>query len=404
MTLGAILAAGVAACGSDGADDASTTSGTATGTGGSAGSGPTYHADIEPIVQQRCQSCHRPGGLAPFALSTYEDNEAVAGLMAAVTEERRMPPWGAFDTADCQHPFGFKEDLRLSDAEIALFAAWRDAGAPEGNPADAPPPFEPPTGLPGVSLEVVPEPFTTSGEVDQFPCLVIDPGITSTTFLDGWHFIPGDDRVVHHILLFASGNAVQAPDYSCAGVMSTGKFIAGWAPGMAPTQLPEGVAIPVPAGSKLVMQMHYHPGGISAEDATTIQLRFAESPPTSVLRLDLIGNFSAPSGDGDGLLPGPGDPGAPAFVVPAGAKDHTEEMAVTVPAGAPPLRILGSMAHMHWLGTDMRVRLESAASGETCLLATPKYDFAWQRLYQYDTSLDALPTLVPGDRLRLLCT
>ena len=92
----------------------------------------TYHKDVLPIFQQRCQACHRPGDVAPFALFSY--NEAVdwSAMIAEVVEERRMPPWGVVS----KHKF--IGDQSLSDQEIRTISDWVRGGTPEGSPADAP--------------------------------------------------------------------------------------------------------------------------------------------------------------------------------------------------------------------------------------------------------------------------
>src|SRR5262245_40913842 len=135
----------------------------------------TFHKDVEPIVQKSCQGCHATGGLAPFSLTSYASARAWATLMAQATSERRMPPWGAQDTSECRPPLPWRKDARLSDKDIATIAAWAEAGAPEGDPKDAPPPREPPPrDLPGMTLELAPkQPFTTGGKADQFRCFVL---------------------------------------------------------------------------------------------------------------------------------------------------------------------------------------------------------------------------------------
>src|SRR5687767_10724893 len=102
--------------------------------------GPTFHKDIAPIVQAHCQKCHHPGGLGPFSLLTYADAKPMAPLMREETTARRMPPWGAQDTDECKPPLPFNHDARLTALEIKTIADWDAAGAPEGDPKDAPPP------------------------------------------------------------------------------------------------------------------------------------------------------------------------------------------------------------------------------------------------------------------------
>lgn len=408
--------------GGSGATNGSGGSG-ATGGGGSGPSaGPTFHKDIEPVLQRSCQSCHSAGNIAPFGLMTYEEAKMVSGLMKEQTELRKMPPWGAFETEECKPKHGFRDDLRLSDAEIATFAAWYDAGSPEGDPADAPPPIEiGGTDLPGMSVEVKPAvPYVSSGDKDQFRCFVMDPGLTKDEFLNGWNFIAGNPKVVHHALLFVdpegASEALADEDggYDCFGGSGIGgPLIAAWAPGGVPFELAPNIATRIPAGSRLVMQIHYHPAGETHEpDATRFQMRFTSSPEYEMV-FALIGNDGSQQADGDGLQPGPNDAGGIQFRIPAEASDHTETMLFTLPATInggpmPELYVYGSGTHMHYVGTDMRVTLDhkndqSAEKGQECLVQTPDWNFAWQRAYLYDTPIEDLPRFLPGDVLEMRC-
>src|SRR5690242_2433203 len=96
---------------------------------------PTFYKDIEPILQQHCQTCHRAGEIAPMPLVTYLDARKYAAKMKLMTVTRKMPPWFADP-----HAGKWINDPSLTDAQIATIAKWADAGAPAGNAADAPPP------------------------------------------------------------------------------------------------------------------------------------------------------------------------------------------------------------------------------------------------------------------------
>jgi hypothetical protein len=98
----------------------------------------TFTKDIAPILQRTCQDCHRPnGGIAPMALTTYEEVRPWARAIKLRTSRREMPPWFIEKNVGIQK---FKDDISLSDQEIATIAAWVDGGALQGNPADMPPP------------------------------------------------------------------------------------------------------------------------------------------------------------------------------------------------------------------------------------------------------------------------
>src|SRR6185436_9672483 len=105
----------------------------------------TFSKDIAPILQRSCQQCHRPDSIAPMSLLTYEQVRPYARAIKqrtqlAYTQGMRgvMPPWLLERNIGIQQ---IQQDVRLTDADIAAIAKWVDTGAPEGNPADMPPPL-----------------------------------------------------------------------------------------------------------------------------------------------------------------------------------------------------------------------------------------------------------------------
>lgn len=422
MLAPAVAAAVLAACSSGG--ETSSTAGTGAAGGAAPGVTPTFHRDIEPILQKSCQSCHAPGKIAPFSLMTYAEAKPMAGLMTMRTADRSMPPFGAQDTEECQPRVGWKHDLRLTDAEIALIAGWTAAGAPEGDPKDAPPPVTSgDDGLPGAEITLKPQkPFVASGDNDQFRCFVLDPGLTETRFLNGSHFIAGNPKVVHHALMYLDekGQSAALADadggYDCFGGPGIdAQLVGAWAPGGVPAEYPPNAGLPIPAGAKLVMQIHYHPAGTTGDpDTTSFQMRFTASVPAYIANVVLIGNDKSQSANGEGLQPGPDDTNGPEFRIPANATGHTETMRFTFPkiyngAPLPELKLYSVGTHMHYVGTDMKIDIERASPtasdpANECLIQTPAWDFNWQRLYDYDAAIEALPTINGGDELNLRCT
>jgi mono/diheme cytochrome c family protein len=188
-------------------------------------SAPTFAKDVAPIIQQNCQTCHRPGSIGPMSLLTYEDAKAFAPLIKMKTQRREMPPWPLDKTVGIQE---FKNDISLSDEEIATIAAWVDAGAPLGNPADMPPAIEWPDFSESWSYEktfgrppdlVVTSPTYTvvANGQDQFPDLT-----TKITELDQERWIkaieikpanPESRYVFHHavgtLIAMAAGSEGQ---------------------------------------------------------------------------------------------------------------------------------------------------------------------------------------------------
>ena len=94
----------------------------------------TFTKDVAPIVQQHCQSCHRPGEGTPFSMLTYEEARPWAIAMKRMVVTRAMPPW--FEDG---HTEKFENNRSLTQAQIDTIAAWVDAGAPKGDPKDMPP-------------------------------------------------------------------------------------------------------------------------------------------------------------------------------------------------------------------------------------------------------------------------
>ena len=95
---------------------------------------PTFYKDVLPILQKNCQSCHRPGQIAPFSMLSYESTRPWARSIKTKVESRQMPPWFADP-----HVQEFSNNPSLSDRQIATIAAWVDSGAPAGDANDAPP-------------------------------------------------------------------------------------------------------------------------------------------------------------------------------------------------------------------------------------------------------------------------
>ncbi|MEI9947671.1 MAG: hypothetical protein WDO74_01485 [Pseudomonadota bacterium] len=226
----------------------------------------TFHKDVEPILQRSCQSCHVTGGIAPFPLLTYAQARAFGAAMVEETKARAMPPWHAQNTDECTVPLGWKNDTRLSELEIATFDAWNAAGLPEGDTKDAPPPRALAPGLPGVQLELKSAtPFQLDPGGDQFRCFILDPKLDKDSFVNGAFVVPGDAAVVHHVLVFTDPkgesltNADASKSYDCFGGarIANTQLLTAWTPGGVPLEYPSNIAVPLTAGTLLVMQVRY---------------------------------------------------------------------------------------------------------------------------------------------------
>jgi hypothetical protein len=378
----------------------------------------TWHGQIAPLVMSRCVGCHQDGGVAPFSLQRYQDASPLAYAMAEQTRLGKMPPFLAQETDDCVPRHGWKDDLRLTDAEKALFSRWYEADAPEGDASRAAPLPEPVSltlEAPDLSVAIR-SPVVVDGDQDQFWCHVLDTGLTEDTWIDGVQIVAGNPRVVHHALVYEDVNLVTpearvlAGKYECFG--GTGvrgaSLVHSWAPGGVPMRTPKGVARQFKAGTRLVMQVHYHPVGARETDQDTrVEFRFAREAPEYRASTSLIGNLTIPTQAGT-LMPGPNDPpGEIKFLIPAGVSDHTETIAAVVSAAGESL-IWAMGTHMHYVGRDMAIHLRrtSPREGEPkqeCLIQTPAWDFNWQRGYRYDAELENLPVVRQGDTYLMRC-
>jgi hypothetical protein len=382
--------------------------------------GVTWHKDIAPLVTEKCVGCHNDTGIGPFSMERYSEDVAMfADSMAEQTAAGTMPPFLAADTDSCVPRFGWKDDLRLSDAQKALIKTWADNGAPEGNPEAA-------TTLPQ-SLELqlldpdmhfeIPVPVVIDGEQDEFWCFVIETGIDQDHWFNQMQINAGNAAIVHHVLVFNDESKSLDPQlvadgkYECIGGTGTGaSLLNAWAPGALPFVTPPDVAFELKAGARLIVQIHYHPTGTpEMDDSTGIDLKFAPGPPSYRTSVQLIGNFQAPTQNG-GLLPGPNDvAGGIEFKIPAGVNHHSEFMTNMVSLDVPSDQIIWGMGtHMHYVGRRMSVHLKRIAPlanepAQECLIDTPSWDFNWQRGYAYDAPLDQVPVARAGDRYLFQC-
>jgi hypothetical protein len=402
-----LLGCGLAACGTDSESD----------TPDEPVARATWYQDVAPIVANRCMTCHTDGGIAPFALTEYESAVENSARMIHEIDRGAMPPFDAREEADCTPRFGWVDDPRLTTLEKDKLRMWIEDGHALGTPAQIP--AVPDTTLANISKTVAPStPWTTSGTRDQFICFILDPQTTKLEWLTGLQVRPDNELVVHHAViteLMPTNPAFQSTidargigkPWDCSNEQQPGDFtVHVWTPGNQPMQTDGNIAVPIAANAKLVMQIHYHPAGLTnAPDATAIDLRYSQAWPQRMYFVAALGNsFQAPE-----LLPGEADiNGVPRFLIPAMAADHDEHMRITIPAGFPDdIRLFSANPHMHLVGTHINATIERPAARGTdpkneCL-ANGAWNFDWQRTYQYNAPLDKLPSLMAGDVVDIKC-
>jgi hypothetical protein len=323
---------------------------------------------VARILRDRCVACHREGEIAPFSLASYKEASGWAEMIDEVVQGGRMPPWHA------SPEYGkFSNDCRLTDEEKRTIATWVAAGAPEGDPKDLPEPAHYVDGwrIPAPNLVIsLPKTIEVPAEGTMpYQNFSIDPKLKEDVWVRASQVRPGNPSVVHHLVVFVIPPGTRE---------SEGRidFLAAYAPGMPPRVLPDGLAKLVPAGSKLMFQVHYTPRGTPQTDRSEIGLVFAD-PKTIRKEMTAIATINMD------------------LRIPAGAADY----AATAEHRFDQDTILYSLLpHMHLRGKAFRFEAVFADGRREVLLDVPRYEFEWQNVYVLSE-----PRLMPeGSVLRCL--
>ena len=331
----------------------------------------TFYKDVLPILQTHCQSCHRAGEIAPMPLETYAQVRPYAAAIRERTFLRQMPPW--FADPCCGH---FSNDSSLSSDQIATLAAWADAHAPEGLYSDAPAPVHWQTGWnidhPDLVLQMPrAKKIPAAGDV-AYQYVIIPTGFKEDRWVRMSEIRPSNRAVVHHAVAYIRPPSSPWLRGHPAGVPFSVDARTSWtdsdillvyAPGSLPDRWPEGFAKLVPAGSDIVLQMHYTARGRATEDHTSIGLVFSGTPTKRVLTLQLTNDrFTIPPGD-------------PAYRV---------EVHGSLPNDA---LLLSLFPHMHLRGKTFEYNVVEPHGRIRTLVRIPHYDFFWQLSYRLATPI-----------------
>jgi len=374
----------------------------------------TFTKDVAPILFKNCAVCHRPNDIAPFSVLSYKDARPWAKSIREKVLSREMPPWGADP-----HYGEFSNDTRLKQSEIETIVAWVDGGAKEGAPKDLPPAPDFSDawriGKPDVALPM-PEEFTLDARgADDYIYFRVPTNFTEDKWVQAAEFRPGNKRVVHHAVVFIetpqmveaaramakrngrefdprNGTSVfeRAPgpeaqflkegtvwrarmdapvvDDACAqsntgarsGAAGAGSVIlTAYAPGKNPDVYQPGIAKRIPAGSNLILQMHYSKTtGRVEKDRTSVALVFAKQPVEKTVETLTVVNSL--------------------FLIPPGAENHEATACYNVTRD---LQFVNYFPHMHVRGKDMKYEVSYPDGRRETLLWVEKYNFNWQTLY-----------------------
>ena len=379
----------------------------------------SYENDIAPIIAENCASCHREGGIAPFAM---DSNLAVQGWSPMIREvvlTKRMPP-GQIDN---KVGHKIKNEMNLSDSDMQKLVHWVNAGSPVESDNDPLteliwPESKWSLGEPDLIVQIEPQTIPATGTVDYMD-IPIDLGLDRDVWIKGSQVAPGDPSVVHHVIttvvppegapncqqilmnvlaglpedraqairsqLFAAMASGEQPNIAAIlgqipeidisafiGGSSNPNMasIAGYAPGNDISLNPEGVGGLLKAGSTLSLQMHYTTSGKESVDATEIGIYFYEEGVVPRERMSGgVGNTFA-------------------LDIPSQAKDHELELTTTVRQDA---EIFSLMPHMHFRGKRMKFTAVYPDGSEELIVSVPAYSFNWQLAHELEE-----PMFVPA--------
>ena len=357
-----------------------------------ADSTPTFYHDVLPTLQQHCQTCHRPGQIAPFPLVTYQQTRPWAAAMRAAVESRKMPPW--FADPCCGH---FSIDPSLTPEQISNIIRWAENGAPAGNPQDAPTPPHFAEGWNIAKPDLIvkmpaPVKLPATGDV-EYTYEIVPTNFTEGKWVEMSELRPSARDHVHHAVVYIrppdstwlrgapigvpfTASTLHDPHLMHEAHSTTSDLLLVYAPGSSPEDWPAGMAKFIPTHSDLIFQMHYTTNGHAATDQTSLGMVLAKFPPKQrVLTLQLANDHDT-------------------IPIPPNRDNYRVAVEGTLPNDC---ILLGFFPHMHLRGKKFEYNIVHPDGTHESLLRV-NYDFYWQLSYR----LAEPRTLPAGTRLEAI--
>ena len=321
---------------------------------------PDYAEEVAPIIAEQCASCHREGGIGPFAMDSHLMLQGWSPMIREVLLTKRMPPMqvdpniGHFDNASY-----------MSEADMQTLVHWIDAGAPRGAAA-----VDPLTelefqdrrswqlGEPDYIVKAPALEVPATGVLDYINVDVELP-FEEDKWVQSVQFIAGDESVLHHLLTYVTAPAENFDGGEADTRSIARRFLEGYAPGKVDAMtFPENTGVLIPKGHKLSMQFHFTTNGRATVDETVLGLYMYDEPPAHE-------NFTRSV--------------ASNFRIPAHAQNHEVAAKYTFDED---VVVTGLRAHMHFRGKDMQFNVQYPDGRSQDLLSVPNYSYAWQPTYQ----------------------
>lgn len=317
----------------------------------------SYSDTIAPLLEEKCIACHQEGGIAPFAMDSYEKVKGFAPMIREAVRTDRMPPFDADP-----HVGKFKDDKSLSSDQIKTLVHWIEAGAPRGTGPDrlaevrhvAP---DWPLGEPDLIVDIPKYTIPAGGIVDyQYP--TTPNPLKEGKWLKASTAKVSQRQAVHHIL-----SGVIPEGETRRGMQAWGGSVGGYTVGMESVVQPKGIGSWIPAGGQFAYQMHYTPFGKEVVSAEQIGLYFykdGEKPDLIMRENALVDQF---------------------ITIPPNAEAHEEIAYFLFPKDAV---LHTAVVHAHYRGTYSKLEVLSPDGKRETILNVPYYDFNWQRMYEFE--------------------
>ena len=322
---------------------------------------PDYATDVAPLLVQKCVTCHFRGGIAPFAMDSHEMVKGWSSMIKEVLLTKRMPP--AQVDPSINH---FSNARYMESSELQTLIGWINGGSPRGESLEDPLEYIQPIeslwqlGEPDYIVELPTYKVPATGILD-YENVSIELPFTKDVWIKSVQFIPGDRRVLHHLMSYIAPAA--SIEQIAVGVNDDAwSFLEGYAPGKEDAAIyPKDTGVFVPTGSAIHMSLHYTTFGQEAVDQTRIGLYFNDEEP----RFEYL--TYALSHGGSNIL------------IPPNAKEHLNSASHIF---EDEILLHGLRPHMHYRGKYMRMIVEYPNGSTEDIINVPNYNFAWQPTYR----------------------
>ncbi len=345
---------------------------------------PTYADDVAAILFEKCTPCHHTGGVAPFPLMTYSEAFNKASWIKYAINTGDMPPWPPNSSYNA-----LVHDRSLSTVELQTINDWVNGGKPRGNSTNTPPQpvynnrFQ--LGTPDLSLIIPTYQSKATSSSDDYVCFSLPSGLPTNRIIKSIEIIPGDASIVHHCLIYldpAGNYATDTTSHGCTGPASGSiPLVGAFAPGSSPVTFPNDnllkMGVNMPAGSKVVLAMHYPEGSYGKVDSTRINIHFYPQGVSGVRQVSAAPLLSNTR-----------------FTIAANTIDSVEDY---YPNRNTPINanysLYGIFPHAHLLGKSFIVYAVNhfAPYDKVPLIHIPEWDFEWQGFYVFK-HMQKLPT------------